>query len=362
MEGSKDGVAPCVWSINKSKGFGAKKINFVVTLNAQGNSGRLDRYFYKDGRGSLVPADSYQINRFKNGLQKCFKAALDAGFTGIHILPHVDPVDASGKGMWRNVVKFDPTQKIGPGGNAFSYEDVLLTPTAQAINAVVGPNTLVEFTLTGEQGLSVFTYPNAWAALLDRTKAVSAKGKDASRHLTGVSFNWDKVCGCVEPEERDPIKYNNTYLERFSRFKSSGGLGRIDVAGVRKLLDKSDFIGASGYASTDLNVVAASHEVSAATVNFEFLSFGIDLRTYMFQKNKPFVYSEQGLGGCQSNGQIAPSLPWVAKHPFWGLWPGQYETKLDPWQNTEFKGYRRRFYDALSKFAQNGGGEERKLV
>lgn len=43
MEGSKDGVTPCVWSINKSKGFGAKKINFVVTLNAQGNAGRLDR-------------------------------------------------------------------------------------------------------------------------------------------------------------------------------------------------------------------------------------------------------------------------------------------------------------------------------
>jgi hypothetical protein len=37
----------------------------------------------------------------------------------------------------------------------------------------------------------------------------------------------------------------------------------------------ADFIGASGYASTDLNVVATSHEVSAATVNFEFLSFGM---------------------------------------------------------------------------------------
>jgi hypothetical protein len=56
-----------------------------------------------------------------------------------------------------------------------SLPQVLLTPTAQAINAVVAPSTLVEFTLTGEQGLSVFTYPNAWAALLDRTKAVSAK-------------------------------------------------------------------------------------------------------------------------------------------------------------------------------------------
>ena len=32
------------------------------------------------------------------------------------------------------------------------------------------------------------------------------RGKDVSKHQVGVSFNWDKVCGCVEPEERDPIK------------------------------------------------------------------------------------------------------------------------------------------------------------
>ena len=104
--------------------------------------------------GNLVPADDGQISRYKSGLEKCFKAALDAGgwllpaavrgpaslcargglftgarkgprspaaarslgpcplcckcqplphpptgFTTIHLLPHVDPVDASNKGM-----------------------------------------------------------------------------------------------------------------------------------------------------------------------------------------------------------------------------------------------------------------------
>lgn len=48
-----------------------------------------------------------------------------------------------------------------------------------------------------------------------------------------------EVCGCVEPEEKDPIKYNNTYLERFQRFKKAGGLSTVDVQGVRDLLDKS---------------------------------------------------------------------------------------------------------------------------
>ena len=44
FEGWRDGAAPCVWTINKSKGFGAKKINFVPTINAQGDYGKLDRW------------------------------------------------------------------------------------------------------------------------------------------------------------------------------------------------------------------------------------------------------------------------------------------------------------------------------
>lgn len=52
---------------------------------------------------------------------------------------------------------------------------MLLKPTGEALNAVINRDTAVEFTLTGEQGLSVFTYPSSWAQLLGRTKAVSAK-------------------------------------------------------------------------------------------------------------------------------------------------------------------------------------------
>ena len=70
--------------------------------------------------------------------------------------------------------------------------------------------------------------------------------KDPARHAAGVSFNWDKVCGCVEPEERDPILYNATYPQRFERFKAAGRLARVDVAGVKALLDKSGAIGGGG--------------------------------------------------------------------------------------------------------------------
>jgi hypothetical protein len=51
-----------------------------------------------------------------------------------------------------------------------------------------------------------------------------------------VSFNYDKVCGCVEPEERDPIIYNNTYLERFRR-AAPWIRARIDAEAMKELLD-----------------------------------------------------------------------------------------------------------------------------
>jgi hypothetical protein len=61
-------------------------------------------------------------------------------------------------------------------------------------------------------------------------------GLDPSKHTFGVSFNYDKVCGCVEPEERDPILYNNTYLERFRR-AAPWIRARIDAEAMKELLD-----------------------------------------------------------------------------------------------------------------------------
>eukprot|EP00879_Flechtneria_rotunda_P025676 GHRR01027311.1.p1 GENE.GHRR01027311.1~~GHRR01027311.1.p1 ORF type:complete len:204 (+),score=65.46 GHRR01027311.1:703-1314(+) len=166
-------------------------------------------------------------------------AAMLAGFTTLHIVPHVDPREKStnSRGLWRNVVKFDPLAKYGPdGGSAYTNEDVLLRPAAEALNSVIGYNTVVELTISAEQGLSVWSFPRKYIKLLGSTKAVSARGKNAAKHLFGVSFNYDKVCGCVEPDEKDPILYNNTYIERFGRFKAAGGLSEVDVQGLKGLL------------------------------------------------------------------------------------------------------------------------------
>ncbi len=69
-----------------------------------------------------------------------------------------------------------------------------IAQAAVALNSVITPQTVVEFSMSGEQGLSVFTYPKSWMAATDRTRAlISANGKNKVKHTFGHSFNWDKV-------------------------------------------------------------------------------------------------------------------------------------------------------------------------
>jgi hypothetical protein len=55
----------------------------------------------------------------------------------------------------------------------------------------------------------------------------------------------DKVCGCVEPRERDPLIYNRTYTQRLARWRADKtgdklmGPSVIDVQGAKRLLQKS---------------------------------------------------------------------------------------------------------------------------
>eukprot|EP00878_Enallax_costatus_P021261 GHUV01022503.1.p1 GENE.GHUV01022503.1~~GHUV01022503.1.p1 ORF type:complete len:402 (+),score=62.90 GHUV01022503.1:1266-2471(+) len=326
---------------------------------ATANHRCIDRYYYKDQSGNMLPADPVSIQTFKTGVQKCLQAVVDAGFTTIHITPHIDVQEKSptGKGLWRNVVKYDPSIKYGPDkSNSFTYEDVLLQPVADALNSVVTKEIAVEFALSAESGLSVWSYPKAYTQLMQKVKVRITKAMSVG---TGISFNYDKVCGCVEPEEKDPIKYNNTYLERFQRFKKAGGLNTIDVQGVKDLLDQSDFIGLSSYAPLPANLDFPSMGRATQTVAFELTVFGIDLRKYL---KKPIIFSEQGLGGCTEGRKVAPDLNFVRIHPFYGAWlTNGYSASVDPWKVPAFRQYRRTLYRLMSQWAAQGGGPQYRV-
>lgn len=83
-------------------------------------------------------------------------------------------------------------RRAGPSnGSAYTYSEVLLQPAAAALNAVVNDKITVEMALGGEQGLSVFGYPQAYMDMFYQSKSLIP---NAGSVTAGVSFNYDKVC------------------------------------------------------------------------------------------------------------------------------------------------------------------------
>ena len=190
------------------------------------------------------------------------------------MLPHVDVYRVNATGaragdVWRNVVRFSPTDKYGGGGNsgkdgngkdgkggkgadrpARSYEQVLIEPAVKALKGALGASpgggagVSVQLSLSGEQGLSTFAYPAAWQAVMGRARAALA-GAGSGKHEFGVCLNWNKVCGCVEPQEPDPLLYNGTYYVRLARWRVDPyadpvmGPRAVDLAGAKRLLEAS---------------------------------------------------------------------------------------------------------------------------
>ncbi len=56
----------------------------------------------------------------------------------------------------------------------------------------MGPSTSVEFSLAGEQGLSVFAFPGNWATTMGRLRQYLGPF-GSKQHSFGLCFNWDKV-------------------------------------------------------------------------------------------------------------------------------------------------------------------------
>lgn len=89
---------------------------------------------------------------------------------------------------------------------------------------------------------------HAHAARIDCCDSGTSRGST----LYDLRCDCLQVCGCIEPEERDPLRYNNTYLDRFRR--AAPRLMKhntIDVEGVKQLLAMSGgiqgFTGGSAY-------------------------------------------------------------------------------------------------------------------
>jgi hypothetical protein len=345
-----------------------------------------------EGSGAWSPTTPQNIERYRAGLQRCIEYALRQGFRTVHLLPHVDPAEPSGKTFWRNTAKFDPTKVVGKAGESSSFESAALLPAARALGAAAaavnlasqGQKLNVEFSLAGEQGLSVFSFPKSYVAMIGtvrNTMTQAAGGPDKASKLLNVEFgcslNWGKVCGCVFVEEQDPIVYNNTFPDRLARWKKEGGDKKVDLQGVRELLEKIDWLGTSAYASmpADLGTGASGNkttapgpaimEISWSTLAYEMQLMGLPIQDLILNRGKRMIYSEQGVGGCDRKGNVAPDVAWIAKSPYLGLWPagggygaGSSSAPVDPWKRADFAAARRQIYNFFGDYMLAGGGPQ----
>ncbi|KAI8462886.1 MAG: hypothetical protein J3K34DRAFT_462714 [Monoraphidium minutum] len=354
-------MTPCEYAVQRARSLDQKHFSIVVTAYWAGDTSGVHHYCFKDvssrypeGYGFPEP-DVNNVQLWKYGLQRCFRAAVNAGFSGLQILNHIDSQDGS---QWRNFLPVDPSAKY----RGWSYEDIVVRPASEALRSVIKPSTRVWFMLSGEMGHSIFKHPVSYLKLMSKYRGVLAEGKAHGTVKMGVALHWNKVCGdCFDmPHVNSHQLYNTTYHQVFESRRAE--IERtFDIPMIRRVFETTDAIGLSHYApapSTGLN--AGSFSMPIDTAAYELAHWGIDLKG-LLAGGKDFLFSEVGLGGGSSDGRAAAtSVVELALNPLNGIW-AVYNTAQDPWRNADFKTYRRQWFKSLMTFLYGGGGPRYKV-
>ncbi|WIA43876.1 hypothetical protein OEZ86_010289 [Tetradesmus obliquus] len=353
---------PCEYAVRRARAIGGKQFSIVVTAYWQGGPGGVQNWAFKDvsnayseGFGFLKP-DVNNINRWKRGLQGCFRSAILSGFTGIQILNHVDD---SLHTTWRNLIDFDPLQQYG----GYSYEDVVVRPAADALRTVTRPSTKVWFMVMGEMGRSLFRHPGSYMKLISKYRGTLARGKVGANVKVGFALHWNKVCGnCFfMPYTRTAQQYNATYSKAFADQRDYIK-GNYDLGTLKRVFEIADVLGISHYApmpTDELNF--ASFELPFMTTAYELKFWGVNLKGLVQQSSKDFLFSEVGLGGAQPDGRsTAADLQSLAENVENGIW-AVYNTAQDPWQRQDFRDYRKKWFYNLLGFLRYGGSPNVKI-
>jgi len=330
--------SPCAKMVDRAMEFKGRSINFFVTAYyADDNSdSRVDRLGWKKSveDKSFRAMDSSYVEKYKEGLAQCMRRAADNNF---NIVVHIHLDDGLDKGTWRNVMIFDPTAKYG----GVTYYDTVVKPTAEAVAKANYKGRPVYFAMQAEMGATLFYYPKSWQSIINPIKAVAG-----GNTKVGVNVNWEKICGCPSF-----LIYSTNY---YSDMKANWGkiTAEVDVPAVRSLFRAVDWIGVSAYAGLPRYPTVSDLETSLKLVDQEMQQFGMSLRGM----GKEIIYSEYGLGGGMTGDYKTPaaSAKNVASSPYWGV-EGLYETKLDPWRQSDNREFMRNYYTLTTEFAKAGG-------
>lgn len=305
--------------IGKAADTGARRVSFTVLLLSElepgfkvKNYGAVWPRTKADGAVEYVfqPMTAAMREEIGAALRTAFAAAVKRGLE-INVLPQIDASGAITE--WRNFFDFDPAAKRG----GFSYEQAMLETVVEALEAAVPAGHPVEMSLEGEMGCSLFTHPDAWRGIMERLRA---RGKLTKLRL-GISANYEGVAGKVVPDA-------------------------AQQAGMKRLIEVSDFVGLSCYAKTSQPPVVTDFTACVDQFCKEFAGAGSPIPL-----DKPLRFTElgHGGGGFDADWKLTvpgPDVERMGKAAFFGT----DVVEKNPWTTPERVAFRRAFYKGALEF------------
>ncbi|MEM9354313.1 MAG: cellulase family glycosylhydrolase [Planctomycetota bacterium] len=298
-------------SVRRAAELGFRRVCVVPTMLAEiDEENHVIRYAYADGR-ETKPLDQAGVERFQAAVRETFAEAVAHGMQ-ISIVAHLNA--AGPHYEWRNKFRFDPLAFY----DGHSYYESVLKPIAAALQETVEPGSHVEFAVCGEMGRSVFAYPHEYIQILHGLRAENP----LLDLKVGVSLNFNDIA-------------DGQKLSRTQRLRAAA------------LLPASDFLGMSNYRWFEPPPRAGQFAGAVAVLRKQLSDLGIPLPAAL-----PLHFSEVGIGGGNSDGDLAASPAEAARTP----WQGSDNPDENPWTDPAMRAFRVTYHRALLEFLSNQDG------
>jgi hypothetical protein len=328
----KQDTSRCIEEVHRIRNnCGGTKINFVITQFwiDELNVGKINSFGTKLGN-NVVPVSPNNLRVLTTGMNACFKAAVNLGFTTIEVTPHID--DGMGRGGWRNALVMNPLRKYD---GDFSYYDIIIRPVVNAINAVIsgvppGKRVHIYMSMQGEMNFMLWKFPTEWHRMMNIIRRSLPTGAKV-----GISVNFNKLCGLS--------------------FCTPDIVSTLNISSIKLLLASIDFLGMSSYPSVSPQPKPTDFQRDVVTLANEFKKLGINLQNLLRAPHKELHFSEFGIGGATCTHQPATSASEAVKCPYYGIF-GDYKASTDPWRNVTMRRFISDYYKAAVKWAAMGTG------
>ncbi|PRW39302.1 Palmitoyl-monogalactosyldiacylglycerol delta-7 chloroplastic [Chlorella sorokiniana] len=319
LDGS--GRSKCMDMVDRASEFNVKRLQFVPTLfwvdtGPEDPPPGFDRscksadflstyYCYNRFNATTVkhfcydrdncggPPQQWEIDRFRDALQKCMQLATSKGHD-LSVNLHID--DATQLGGWRNTLNFDPLEL---------YSRVWVT-------------------MQGEMGATIFFNSQQWQQVASDLRARMGGNGNVQ---VGVGINNAKLCGCILVPIVDQREFLAQFPAAFEVVK-----GEFDLPAIQNFFRNAiDFVSLSAYVpQATIDFQPCDMEGLMSRLDEEFQYYGLTLKQLQADGIE-IHWGEFGVGGGTSptGDKKATTAEEAAYTPFFGM-SGPYTREKDP--------------------------------